>query len=291
MPAFFALISALSFGASDYVGGKLSRVQDATLVTATSQFFAFFVYILLACIIPGRFSWVALFFGFLSGISSAIGLNFFYAALARGVVGVVAPVTALLTASIPAFWSIFIKGERVTPLFLAGSLVAAGAIAFLAIPNRGSRNLEEEYEQIEENIAHMSSRAWLLTLAGGIVLSFSLIALSHTSTSSGCWPLVGVGIAAVIFSVFFAYIKTGKVFLPREHQSSVLFMVVCMALAYAAQLYAARSGALAVASVIGALYPIPTIILARVFDNEKMSANQTIGACCALISIALIALS
>lgn len=291
MPAFFALISALSFGASDYVGGKLSRTQDASKVTATSQILAFLVYIVLALVVPGKFMWVALFFGFLSGISSAIGLNFFYAALAQGVVGVVAPVTALLTASIPAVWSIFIKGEKVTPLFLAGAVLAAGAIAVLALPSRKGKTIEEEYEQIEENIVHMTTRAWLLTLSGGIVLSFSLIGLSQTSSSSGCWPLIGVGLAAVLCSAIFAYLKTGQIFLSQDHRSPIIFMVICMALAYVAQLYAARSGALAVASVIGALYPIPTIILARVFDHEKMSANQTIGAFCALISIALIALS
>lgn len=291
MPAFFALISALSFGASDYMGGKLSRTQDAARVTANSQILAFLIYLVLAVVIPGRFSWAALAFGFLSGISSVIGLNFFYSALAKGVVGVVAPVTALLTATIPSVWSIAVKGEKVTPLFLIGACVAAGAIIFLALPSGKGRTLKEENEQIESEVAHMSLGAWARTLTGGATLSLSLIALSHTNSNSGCWPLIGVGLAAVLCSGGLAYLKTGKVFLSKEYRRPILFMVVCMGFAYTSQLYAARSGALAVASVIGALYPIPTIIMARLIDDEKMSANQTIGALCAMISIALIALA
>lgn len=273
------------------MGGKLSRTQDAARVTANSQILAFLIYLVLAVVIPGRFSWAALAFGFLSGISSVIGLNFFYSALAKGVVGVVAPVTALLTATIPSVWSIAVKGEKVTPLFLIGACVAAGAIIFLALPSGKGRTLKEENEQIESEVAHMSLGAWARTLTGGATLSLSLIALSHTNSNSGCWPLIGVGLAAVLCSGGLAYLKTGKVFLSKEYRRPILFMVVCMGFAYTSQLYAARSGTLAVASVIGALYPIPTIIMARLIDDEKMSANQTIGALCAMISIALIALA
>ena len=273
------------------MGGKLSRTQDAARVTANSQILAFLIYLVLAVVIPGRFSWAALAFGFLSGISSVIGLNFFYSALAKGVVGVVAPVTALLTATIPSVWSIAVKGEKVTPLFLIGACVAAGAIIFLALPSGKGRTLKEENEQIESEVAHMSLGAWARTLTGGVILSISLIALSHTTSNSGCWPLIGVGLAAVLCSGGLAYLKTGKVFLSKEYRRPILFMVVCMGFAYTSQLYAARSGALAVASVIGALYPIPTIIMARLIDDEKMSANQMIGALCAMISIALIALA
>lgn len=287
MPVLYALISAFSFGTSDYVGGKLSRTQDPARVTATSQLLAFFVYLALAIIIPGKFSAESFFLGAISGVSTVVGLNFFYAALAEGVVGVVASVTALITATTPALWSFLYKGEPVHTLFLAGAMLAALAIILLAMPKK----LEDAEENTEQSTGQMSLSAWLKTICGGLVLAVSLIFMSKTSQSSGCWPLVGVGTSAVICSLIIARIKTGGFFIARSYKNELLTMMLCMGAAYWAQLYAARSGALAIASVVGALYPAPTILLAHFVDNEKMNRTQTIGAVCALVAVVLIALS
>lgn len=283
MPVIYALISALSFGTSDYVGGKLSRTQDPARVTATSQVLAFFVYLVLAIVVPGTFSLESFLLGTVSGISTVVGLNFFYAALAEGVVGVVASITALITATTPALWSFFVNGEPVRPLFLGGAALAAVAIIMLALPKK--------IAEVEKDAAQMSVSAWIKTISGGLVLAVSLIFMSKTSAASGCWPLVGVGTSAVIFSMLFARIKTGGVFIPRTYKKELVIMMICMGAAYWAQLYAARSGALAIASVVGALYPAPTILLAHFVDDEKMSSNQTFGAVFALAAIVLIALS
>lgn len=283
MPVIYALISAFSFGTSDYVGGKLSRTQDPARVTATSQLLAFFVYLALAIVVPGKFSSEAFMLGVVSGISTVVGLNLFYAALAEGVVGVVASITALITATTPALWSVLYKNESVRPLFLAGAILAAFAIIMLAMPKK--------LKEVEEEAVQMTASAWMKTICGGFVLAISLIFMSKTSPSSGCWPLVGVGTSAVVCSLLIAYIKTGGAFIPRTYKKELFTMMLCMGAAYWAQLYAARSGALAIASVVGALYPAPTILLAHFVDDEKMNRNQTIGAVCALIAVVLIALS
>lgn len=298
MPAFFALFSALFFGASDYLGGRLSRKQDAARVTGSSQFFVFFLYIILALVVPGKFSWAAIGFGLLGGISSVVGLNFFYSALAKGVVGVVASVTALLTASIPIFWSVFVRGEKISALFVIGALVAAGAIIFLALPQKKSADVIPDEQTVSgEPIAlkprHMTRGEWLRTITGGSIMSLSIISLSHTSQASGCWPLIGVGVSAIISSTIFTYVKSGSasIFVEKSFFKPLFAMVVSMGIAYVAQLYAARSGALAVASVIGALYPIPTILLAHFVDGEKLNRNQTMGVVLAVAAIVFIALS
>lgn len=296
MPAFFALFSALFFGASDYLGGKLSRKQDPARVTGSSQFLVFFLYLFLAFVIPGKFSWAAIGFGLLGGISSVVGLNFFYSALAKGVVGVVASVTALLTASIPIFWSVLVRGEHISWLFVVGALVAAGAIIFLAIPPRKKAQLPEVAgSEGSDGVMprRMTRGVWLRTAVGGSIMSLSIISLSHTSQSSGCWPLIGVGVSAIISSTVFTYIKSGSVsfLVERTYIKPLIWMVISMGVAYVAQLYAARSGALAVASVIGALYPIPTILLAHFIDGEKLNRNQTIGAVLSVAAIVFIALA
>ena len=251
---------------------------------------------MLALVTPGELNLRGFGFGVVSGVATVVGLNLFYAALAQGVVGVVASVTALMTASIPAIWSIILKGEHVGSMFILGAAIAAAAIVLLAIPahafsHKKSIGKDEKIDTVKEEGPSMSARVWVQTVCGGLALGVSLIALSQTGKSSGCWPLVGVGISAVVLSVLFAQLKTGGVLIERSYYKEVLFMMVCMGAAYWAQLYAARSGALAVASIVGALYPVPTILLARIFDKEKLSTNQFIGALCALFAIILIALS
>ena len=54
---------------------------------------------------------------------------------------------------------------------------------------------------------------------------------------------------------------------------------------------ASREGSLSVVSVLTALYPLGTIILARVFLNEKIAKTQLIGIILALGCSALLAVA
>jgi drug/metabolite transporter (DMT)-like permease len=53
-------------------------------------------------------------------------------------------------------------------------------------------------------------------------------------------------------------------------------------------LFAAGAGTLAVASVLGSLYPIGTVLLARLVLRERVSPIQAIGAGLAMLGVALV---
>jgi drug/metabolite transporter (DMT)-like permease len=52
---------------------------------------------------------------------------------------------------------------------------------------------------------------------------------------------------------------------------------------------AANTGLLAVVSVLGSLYPVTTVLLARAVLHERLSRSQSIGVAAALGGVALIA--
>jgi drug/metabolite transporter (DMT)-like permease len=52
---------------------------------------------------------------------------------------------------------------------------------------------------------------------------------------------------------------------------------------------AASRGVLAVVAVLGSLYPIPTVVLARVVLGERVSAVQRVGVAVALAGVAVVA--
>jgi drug/metabolite transporter (DMT)-like permease len=53
---------------------------------------------------------------------------------------------------------------------------------------------------------------------------------------------------------------------------------------------ASRTGMLALVAVLGSLYPVSTVLLARGFLHERLSRLQTAGVATAFIGVALIAL-
>jgi drug/metabolite transporter (DMT)-like permease len=52
---------------------------------------------------------------------------------------------------------------------------------------------------------------------------------------------------------------------------------------------ASRRDTIAVVSVLGSLYPVFTVLLARVFHHERLGRLQTLGVVLALVGVVLIA--
>jgi drug/metabolite transporter (DMT)-like permease len=203
-------------------------------------------------------------------------------------------VAALFSALLPAFWGL-LRGDKFTALLVAGIIIAVCAVIVLSIPSHehGEKGLPLDDEDLFEpagRVGEMTKKVWVHTVLAGVSLSASVILVSLTPRESGCWPLLGLGAAAALVAMFTAKIKTRTVFVRRANIMPIVGMTICLDVAYAMQLLAVRSGALAVASVVGALYPVPTILMAWGIDNEKLNRNQIAGALLALIAIAIIAL-
>lgn len=282
MAALLSFISAMSFGVSDYLGGSLSRKEQVLRVTASSQAAVAVIYLSLAFFLPVAFSLKGLLFGCVAGVASVTGLSLFYRALADGVVGIVASVTAIFTALLPALFGYFL-GDTYSMTLLIGIAVALIAVLALSFPSQSSKEMGMHHK--------MTIGIWATTIGGGIGLATSLITLSRTPSSSGYWPLVGIALAGVPLSAGLAGLKTGRAYVSRTYIKPILIMAAVTALAYVAQLFSLRHGLLAVASVVGALYPLPTIILAWVIDKEKLTPLQLAGSVLSLVAIVIIALS
>lgn len=278
MVIVYALIAATAFGVSDYLGGALSRKESAESVNASTQAISSIFYLALALFMPGEFSWHAIGFGVLSGLATAFGLFLLYKTLAEGVVGVVASTAAICSALIPATWG-FIRGDTFSNYLGIGIAVAILAVFFLT-----------REENHESQTRSMTPKLWFLTLLAGILLSSSTVALSNTVTSEGFWPLVGLSLGSVPAAILLARSRKQKVFASKSSLGVIVGISLLISIAYFGQLNAVRHEVLAVASVVGALYPLPTMLLARVVDHEKLTLAQKAGAVLSLVAIGIIAL-
>lgn len=270
----FGLGAALSWGSGDFCGGLASRRSTAASVVIAAYSIGGLFLVMLALLWrepwPTSTDWL---WGIAAGISGGTGLLAFYSALSKGQMGVVSCISAILTAAIPVFYSIFTQGAP-GPLQFLGFGLAAVAIVFISRPQR-SRELPEGL--------------WLAVLSG---LGFGIffICISRTNASATFWPLAMARFTSVVYLLIFTLVQ-GKPVAPKMSAMLLIALAgILDSLGNACFVIAAHSGRLDIASVLSSLYPATTTLLATWLLHEHLNRVQLIGVLLALLAVSLISL-
>jgi drug/metabolite transporter (DMT)-like permease len=109
-----ALSSAVVYGASDFLGGLASRKASVFGVVALSQLAGLAALFALLPWLGGPVTAADLAWAAAAGIVGSTGLVVFFRALSRGVMSVIAPVTAVTAAAVPVLAGLLI-GNRGRP--------------------------------------------------------------------------------------------------------------------------------------------------------------------------------
>src|SRR5688500_8768578 len=132
MGIVFGLLAAATYGAADFIGGRVSRRADVFTVVLLSQLLGA---IPLAIAIPffadAPASPSALAWGAAAGIGGGTGVLLLYRGLAVGRMTVVAPITGVVAAAAPVIFGLAI-GERPGPIALVGVGVALISVALVS---------------------------------------------------------------------------------------------------------------------------------------------------------------
>jgi drug/metabolite transporter (DMT)-like permease len=121
----FGLGSAVAWGAGDFSGGLASRKGNLLGVIFVSQFLGGLLLAVLGLIFSESIPPLPyLLYGGLAGVFGNIGLIALYKGLAQGRMGIVAPLSAVLTALVPVGYSAFYSG-------LPSMIQLAGFICFM----------------------------------------------------------------------------------------------------------------------------------------------------------------
>jgi len=102
----FAIGAAIMFGSSDFFAARSARSTPSVTVTRTAVGVSTVLSPLLLLLVDHQ--WIAhdLLFGFLSGLSMIVGLMFLYRGYAVARMGIVAPLSSVLLASVPVLWDL-----------------------------------------------------------------------------------------------------------------------------------------------------------------------------------------
>ena len=276
MAITLALLTAALFGTGDFLGGLAGKRMSVLRVLAISHTIGLVLITVGAIVIADEFLLGDLAWGALAGIAGFIGLALLYRGLARGPMGVVAPLTAITSAAVPAGWGLLINDES-----LAGTAWVGVVVALLAIGLASASPIEQ---------SSVSVPAILEALLGGVGFGLMFVGLDQTVEASAPWPIVGGRLMTVSAMAVFFIVKRESP-LPPVRSDIRLPTVAGFVDTFsnALFLYATLEGDLAIVAVLSSLYAIATVILARFVLGEGLTRLQQSGFVAVMAATTLIA--
>ena len=211
---------------------------------------------------------------FVGGMVGGFGLILFYRAMALDLIGVVAPVTAVIAASLPTLFGVVAGGEKLHLGQIAG--IGAGLVAIVLI-NGGGRASRRGARQ-----------AIVLAITAGLTFGMFFI-LYHYASSAGVPAFVTGRLGSGTASVTYALITGVRILPGRESFRLVGLAGTLDGVGVLLYMVASVYGLLSISALLTSFYPAFTILCARFVLHERLSATQAAGAALAVVAVAAIA--
>ncbi|HEY0492372.1 MAG TPA: EamA family transporter [Candidatus Dormibacteraeota bacterium] len=268
-----ALGSAATLGIADFTGGVAGRRTPPASVGFGIEIVGLAALPLALWLLPVRWVPLSALLAFAGGAIGGVGLVLFYRAMALNLIGVVAPVSAVVAASLPTAVGL-LSGDRLHLTQFAG--IAAGLLAI------GLINLSPQVK------ARDARAALRLAIAAGIGFGLFFI-LVHAASSAGVTALIFGRAGSALSAVCFALV-TGVSFVPRRQTWHLVGVAGSFdGVGVILYLYATFHGLLSLSALLTSFYPAFTVLCARLLTRERMSPIQALGAGLAVAAVALIA--
>lgn len=275
MTTLLALAGAALWGVGDFLGGLAARRLAAIAVVALSQ----------AVGLVGVVAWLSLsgdpFPGTeellpaaAAGMAGMFGLAALYRGMAVGAIGIVAPISAagpVVPLAVDAA-----HGLVPSVLQWLGVLLVLGGIVLLS---------REPADDAGRRVAAGVGLALVAALAFGIFF----IGLDASADESVPWAVVVVRSASVATALALVAATRTSLRAPRRLLLVLVGVGIFDTAANIAFAEASTSGAIGIVAVLSALYPVVTVLLARLVLAERLSTTRKVGGVLALGGAALVA--
>lgn len=298
-----ALSASLFYGTSDFLGAFTAR--KLTVITSSTVIFVAATGATTAALLVTTWSYSdqALWAGVIAGVAGTVGMITFYAALAIGPMGLLAPLIALVQTAIPVVIAASL-GESLPPIAWFAVGLALVATTLISVPAKTATG--------QPAIQRITLRGAMLGLVSGVTLGFAVVSLDAAPGDSGVFAAfvdVAVGLVILLPMVAVRRLRTSDEWL---HGASAAVLVpeparrkpagagiwalsavsgVLLGVGNALLVVALHSGNLAVVAVLVSLYPLATVFLAWVFLKERMSLPQLAGVALAIAAAVLLGTS
>lgn len=222
-------------------------------------------------IAPGP--WIV--WGVVAGLVGLVGLSAAYRGMAIGVISVVSTIAA--TGPVVPIIVGLSLGERPSLLQFGGIAVTLAGIALLAFDRR---------PQAGRKLVPGVGLALLAALAFGVFL----VAIRYASRPDPLWGVLATRTGSVLALLVLGLAFRSRIKVPRADVPSLFAVGVLDVSADVFFAFATTIGLLSIVSILSSLYPVATVILARIVLNERMVRLQQLGIALALAGVLLISI-
>lgn len=286
MGVALALLSALSYGVSDVIGGLAARRASPVRVALLGQLGGLVAAAVAVAVVahgtpaPADLAW-----GAVSGVGTGLAMVFLFRGLSRGAMSVVVPLSAVGGVALPVLVGALVLGERPPQATWVGVVLALPALWMIS---RGSAG---------------RSRASSASLVDGLVASVGIavqyLALARAGAGAGLWPVLSGRVAAIgaVVGAAMTIMRgigpgDGRRPPPRCSVHVAAYAAGALAaVALGAYLGAVRTEFVTVAVVLSSLYPVVPVVVGLAVLHERLRPHQAFGLAAALGAAVLMAVS
>ncbi|MBO3752655.1 hypothetical protein J5X84_41950 [Streptosporangiaceae bacterium NEAU-GS5] len=271
-----ALAAAALYGASDFLGGLLSRRMHYALVGLIGQCAAAIGGVSAAVALGPRPNVTAIGWGIGAGLGAAVGTLALYRGLSRGRMSVAGPLSAVGAAGLPIPIDLLSGGRFTTLAALGVGLAIPGIWLVAAQPGKRGGGVAEG-------------------LLAGVGFAALFVCLNRAGETAGLWPVAASQLSSVVVLVVFA-LAGRRAATAASHATDAAQIVDAAQIAGKARsawtalwpgvlgvsatiLYtlSTHQASLGISAVITSLYPAFTVALAAVVLRERTSLAHVIG--------------
>jgi drug/metabolite transporter (DMT)-like permease len=274
----FGLLAALTWGFGDFAAGSASRRTSPTLVSSLMNFFGLLMVVALALVYGEVFPGAGvLVIGVAAGLLGSLGFVVLLRAMDIGQMGIISPVSALLTAAIPVFYhAIFDKLP--SWLQLLGFVLALLGVWLVSQPVKGA----------------VVVRGIGLAVLSGVGFAGFKILMGQLPAEHVFWPVATSRFAGtVLTALMFWWQQRQTQSVPIKTMMIPWWLLIGAALMDSLGnvffLRSSQTGSLDVAAVLASLYPAITTLLAVLILKERPTKRQVFAVGLMLVAVVLIA--
>ena len=273
--AALALLGAASWGVGDFLGGIAARRIHVLTVLIVSQ----------GAGLVGALVWVVVARPALPGIGEllaaagagacgAIGLGALYRGMAVGAMGIVAPISA--AGPVVPLAVDLAKGESPSAVQWLGVVVVLAGIAMLA---------REPGRPVRGGLGAGVSLALVAALGFGLFF----VGLDAAAEGGVEWAILGVRGTSTLLACAAALAVSATLAPPARLLPTLVAVGLFDTGANVLVAFATTRGSVGIVAVLSALYPVVTVLLARLALGESLDRSRRLGGVLALAGAAAVA--
>jgi drug/metabolite transporter (DMT)-like permease len=208
----------------------------------------------------------------LAGILAVAGILGLYQGLAVGRMGVVAPVTGVIAATLPVIVGLVRQGWPGTEVVVGIILALAAVVLVSRSSDASGRRSGIEY-----------------ALLGGIGLGLFNVAVGAFPEHRVAWPLAVIKVGSLVPIVALVILGRRPWRVPRPILPALLATAALDLAGNGLYILATQAGRLDIAATLSSMYPVTTVVLAVIVLRERVTRSHLFGIIMAAIAVALIA--